>query len=256
MSELNNLPDGFNALVVGATGGLGAALAARLAQESRLGRLYVSGRDAAAAGRVADEAATDRVQPLVMDVTEETSIEAAAARIRAEAGRLHLLVNCAGVLHDGAGLAPEKRWEDITPQALEQGFRVNAFGHVLVAKHCLGLMRHGDTAVLANVSARIGSIEDNGLGGWYTYRAAKAAQNQFTRTLAVECGRRARNVICVALHPGTTDTPLSKPFQGRVPAGKLFTPGYSAGCLLDVIGGLTARDNGSFLAWGGQRIPW
>lgn len=256
MSDLENLPEGFSAVVVGATGGLGNGLAERLAEDPRCGRLYVTGRNESAARRLAERLNGGAAQGLTVDVTAEDTIAAAAKAVSRDAGAVHLLVNCAGVLHDGSGLSPEKRWEDLTPEALEASFRVNAFGPALVAKHFLGLMRHGDTAILANISARIGSIEDNGLGGWYAYRAAKAAQNQFTRTLAVECGRRARNVICVALHPGTTDTLLSKPFQGRVPEGKLFTPSYAADCLLAVMGGLTAADNGRFFAWDGQPIPW
>lgn len=257
MRVLENLPQRFNALVVGATGGLGGAVAHRIAASGRAGRLFLSGRDPdAAAARARDLAGETGAVALTMDVTDEDAVAAAAAQVAEDAGRLHLLVNCVGVLHDERGLAPEKRWEDMTAAGLERSFRVNAMGHALVARHFLGLMRHRETAVLANISARIGSIEDNALGGWYGYRAAKAAQNQFTRTLAVECGRRARNVICVALHPGTTDTALSKPYQGRVPEGKLFSPAFSAGCLVDVIGGLTPEDNGSFFAWDGQRIPW
>jgi NAD(P)-dependent dehydrogenase (short-subunit alcohol dehydrogenase family) len=110
--------------------------------------------------------------------------------------------------------------------------------------------------VFASISARVGSIGDNRLGGWYAYRGAKAAQNMFTRTLAIEWARTRRNVICVALHPGTTDTELSRPFQANVPPEKLFAPGRTVHQLLEVIDRLTPADSGSFLAWDGSPIPW
>jgi len=110
--------------------------------------------------------------------------------------------------------------------------------------------------VFANISARVGSIGDNRLGGWYAYRGAKAAQNMFTKTLAIEWARSRRNVICVALHPGTTDTDLSRPFQANVPAGKLFTPERTVRQLLEIIDRLTPADTGRFLAWDGGGIPW
>ena len=118
------------------------------------------------------------------------------------------------------------------------------------------LLAHADRAVFASLSARVGSIEDNRLGGWYAYRASKAAQNMYTRTLAIEWARSRRNVICVALHPGTTDTDLSRPFQGNVPEGKLFGVERTVAQLLAVIDRLQPADTGQFLAWDGERIPW
>ena len=118
------------------------------------------------------------------------------------------------------------------------------------------LSAHAERAVFANLSARVGSIEDNRLGGWYAYRASKAAQNMYTRTLAIEWARSRRNVICVALHPGTTDTDLSRPFQGNVPEGKLFSVDRTVSQLLAVIDRLQPDDSGQFFAWDGERIPW
>jgi NAD(P)-dependent dehydrogenase (short-subunit alcohol dehydrogenase family) len=153
-------------------------------------------------------------------------------------------------------MRPEKRLADLSADALARAFAVNAIGPLLVARHFEPLLAHGERAVFASLSARVGSIEDNRLGGWYAYRASKAAQNQFTRTLAVEWARSRRNVICVALHPGTTDTDLSRPFQGNVPAGKLFEVDYAVTQLLQVIDRLQPADSGQFLAWNGDRIPW
>jgi NAD(P)-dependent dehydrogenase (short-subunit alcohol dehydrogenase family) len=110
--------------------------------------------------------------------------------------------------------------------------------------------------VFASISARVGSIGDNRLGGWYAYRGAKAAQNMFTRTLAIEWARSRRNVVCVALHPGTTDTDLSRPFQANVAPDKLFDRGRTVRQLLAVIDRLTPADTGRFYAWDGSEIPW
>jgi NAD(P)-dependent dehydrogenase (short-subunit alcohol dehydrogenase family) len=125
-----------------------------------------------------------------------------------------------------------------------------------VARHFERLLAHRDRAVFASLSARVGSIGDNRLGGWYAYRGAKAAQNMFTRTLAIEWARSRRNVVCVALHPGTTDTDLSRPFQANVPAEQLFPVGRTVHQLLDVIDRLSPAHSGRFLAWDGSEIPW
>jgi NAD(P)-dependent dehydrogenase (short-subunit alcohol dehydrogenase family) len=145
---------------------------------------------------------------------------------------------------------------DVRPESLARSFAVNAVGPLLVARHFESLLAHEDRAVFASLSARVGSIEDNRLGGWYAYRASKAAQNMYTRTLAIEWARSRRNVVCVALHPGTTDTDLSRPFQGNVPEGKLFGVERTVSQLLEVIDRLQPADTGQFLAWDGERIPW
>ena len=191
-----------------------------------------------------------------LDVTDELSVARAAERIGSIVPQLHLLVNCAGILHDGKSARPEKRLESVDPAVLHHVFEVNAFGPLVVAKHFLPLLKHSEQAVLANLSARVGSIGDNRLGGWYAYRASKAAQNMFTRTLSIELARRAPNAICVALHPGTVDTDLSRPFQRNVVPERLFDPDRAAHQLLKVIEGLTPEQSGSFLAWDGTPIPW
>ena len=133
---------------------------------------------------------------------------------------------------------------------------MNAFGPLLVAKHFEGLLAHKERAVFASISARVGSIGDNRLGGWYAYRGAKAAQNMFTKTLSIEWARSRRNVICIALHPGTTDTDLSRPFQANVAPEKLFSSERTVRQLLAVIDGLQPEDTGRFLGWDGAEIPW
>ena len=252
------LPGDAAVLVTGASRGLGLAFVQRFLDELPKARVFAAARSAPDAATLADLQAQhgDRLLRVALDVTDEPSVERAHARVCERTDRLDLLLNAAGVLHDDAGLRPEKRVEDVTPANLEASFRVNAFGPLLMAKHFLPLLRGRHRALFASVSARVGSIGDNRLGGWYAYRGAKAAQNQFTRTLAVECSRRARNVIVVALHPGTTDTTLSRPFQANVPEGKLFSADRAAGQLCDVLAGLGPEDNGTFRDWRGEPVPW
>ncbi len=197
----------------------------------------------------------ERLRILPLDVQDEPTIERCADRIRAEGLEVGLLVNAAGLLHDDR-MKPEKRLEDIDPAALQRAFEVNATGPLLVAKHFHRLMRHEERAVFASLSARVGSIGDNRLGGWYAYRMSKAAQNMATRTLAIELSRKAPNVICVGLHPGTVATDLSEPYRGGVPADRLFDVERATRQLLDVIEGLTPEQHGSLLAWDGSPIPW
>jgi NAD(P)-dependent dehydrogenase (short-subunit alcohol dehydrogenase family) len=250
---------GGNVLVQGASRGIGLEFVRQCLAESRVGHVVATCRSPAAATDLASLAANaaTRLTVLPLDVTNEASIAAAAAATAAAAPRLHLVVNCAGVLHDDAsGLRPEKRLADARPESLALAFAVNAIGPLLVARYFEPLLAHPDRAVFASLSARVGSIEDNRLGGWYAYRASKAAQNMYTRTLAVEWARSRRNVICVALHPGTTDTGLSRPFQGNVPEGKLFRVERAVSQLLQLIDRMQPADTGRFFAWDGARIPW
>jgi len=194
---------------------------------------------------------------VALDVGDEASIAHGADRVAADTERLHLIVNCAGILHGGSqALRPERRLADVRAAALADSFAVNAFGPLLVARHFERLLAHREHAVFASISARVGSIGDNRLGGWYAYRGAKAAQNMFTKTLAIEWARSRRNVVCVGLHPGTTDTDLSRPFQANVAPDKLFAPARTVRQLLAVIDRLTPADTGRFLAWDGSEIPW
>jgi NAD(P)-dependent dehydrogenase (short-subunit alcohol dehydrogenase family) len=246
-----------NALIVGGSQGIGLALVRALLEHPAFEQVIAASRaPAASAGLQAlSQQYGDRLRWLELDLEDEASIERAAAELRAVTPALHLLVNTAGLLH-ADGLAPERRLADVKPENLLRSYAVNALGPLLIAKHFQALLGHGERAVLANLSARVGSIGDNRLGGWYAYRAAKAAQNQITRTLAIELARRAAKLICVALHPGTVETNLSAPFRGNVVAEKLFTPDQSAAYLLSVIAGLDQESSGRFYAWDGSEIPW
>lgn len=246
------------AMVQGASRGLGLAFVRALLERDDVDRVVATSRapeQSEGLGALRSEHG-DAIVALRLDVRDERTIEDAAGSLSSSGvSRLHWLINCAGWLHDG-GSGPEKRLEDADPERLRTAFEVNAFGPLLVAKHLFPFLRHDERAVLANLSARVGSIGDNRRGGWYAYRASKAAQNMFTRNLAIELGRRAPNVVCLALHPGTVDTDLSRPFQRNLSFERLFDAARAAEQLLVVIDGCQAEDSGRFLAWDGKPIDW
>jgi NAD(P)-dependent dehydrogenase (short-subunit alcohol dehydrogenase family) len=244
-------------MIEGASRGIGLALVETLLEAGDVDRVVATSRDPDRSKGLALLRARHGRRLICerLDVCDEASVEEAAKRIGEQVPRVHWLVNCAGLLHDAA-LRPEKRLEDVDPARLRRLFEVNAFGPLLVAKHFLPLLRHAERSVLANVSARVGSIEDNRVGGWYGYRASKAAQNMLTRTLAIELRRRAPRVICIALHPGTVATALSAPYRAGLDPERVFTPGRAAQQLWSVIRGLGPEDGGRFLDWAGKPVPW
>lgn len=227
-----------SAIVIGARGGIGKALADAIAEESGYDVVH----------RFARSFAGDAM----IDITDEASIADAAA-IVANGAAPDLVLVATGLLHDGAR-GPERATKELDAAWLARNFAVNAIGPALVAKHFLPLMPKSGRTVFAALSARVGSISDNRLGGWHGYRASKAALNQLIRTIAIEERRRNSSSIVVALHPGTVDTALSKPFQGNVAPGHLFDAGRAAVQLLDVLDGLRPPDSGKLFAWDGVEV--
>lgn len=229
-----------SAVVIGASGGIGAALAAALDAEGQFAPVHRFARSWEGARH--------------LDVTDEATIAAAAATVAAGPAP-DLVVVATGVLHKGAQ-GPEKALAEIDAAWLAESYAVNAIGPALVAKHFLPLLPRNGTPVFAALSARVGSIADNRLGGWHGYRASKAALNMLVRGAAIEVRRHNDRAIVVALHPGTVDTPLSRPFQANVPPGSLFDPERAALQLLDVIEALKPGDSGKLFAWDGTEIPF
>ncbi|XP_042448032.1 C-factor-like isoform X2 [Zingiber officinale] len=205
----------------------------------------------------------ERLSILPLDVTKENTIEAAATTVKESFGKLNLLINASGILSIPDVLQPETTLSKVQKSSLLLAYEVNAIGPILVIKHMLPLLKAGGGfgtekkhAIIASLSARVGSIGDNGLGGWHSYRASKTALNQLTKTICVEFGRKKDPIVCILLHPGTVDTDLSRPFQRNVPPGKLFTKEFSVQNMLSIIDNVKSSDNGKFFAWDGQEIPW
>jgi NAD(P)-dependent dehydrogenase (short-subunit alcohol dehydrogenase family) len=244
-------------LVVGASQGIGLALAGHLATHAGVSRLFLASRTApeSAALRALQQSSAGRVDLLACDLTDETSVARLGAAVGAAGGGLNLVINTAGLLHE-RGLAPEKTVRQVTQDNLQRAFATNAFGPILLARELLPQLAPKEPVVFASLSARVGSIGDNRLGGWYAYRASKAAQNQLLRSFAIELARTNRRAIVLALHPGTVDTALSQPFGGSTDAASRFTPEFAAGRLLQVIAARSPADSGGFFAWDGQPIPW
>lgn len=246
MSTLTTFANDAHAVVIGASGGIGAALTRALAADPRIEIVHALSRR----GYPQPDATTDSI-----DITDEASVAAAAAKLDAR-GPLDLVIIASGMLHDPDGIRPEKRMRDLDAAAMQRVFAVNTVGPALVAKHFLPRLRHGRKTVFAALSARVGSISDNRLGGWSSYRASKAALNMLLKTFAIEHARTRPDSVVLALHPGTVDTALSKPFQGNVPDGKLFTPDFAAERLLGIIDRVTSADSGGFFAWDGSQIAY
>ena len=251
------LPAGRVALVQGASRGIGLALVQALREREPDALVFASCRDPDSATPLQSLAARNaQVRAVRLDVEDAASIAAAAKTIGAATPRLDLVINCAGILHAPDGLAPERRLGEVRAERLARSFRVNAMGALLVAQALEPLLRQGHQPRLASISARVGSIEDNRLGGWYAYRASKAALNMFMRTLAIEWARGSRPIAVTCLHPGTVATDLSAPFTGDARGREVFSPALAARQLLDVLAELAPEDTGGFLAWDGQPIPW
>ncbi|MDZ7839470.1 MAG: SDR family NAD(P)-dependent oxidoreductase [Gammaproteobacteria bacterium] len=235
----------MNVAIIGGSGGIGRAFIDNLLEQSDVSRIHATYYNSEP-GYSHRDVSWERV-----DITEESSVQAWCETL----GEIDWVINAAGILHD-AGNAPEKSIRRLDPGFFLRSMSVNALSTLLIAKHAQDKFKHGRPAVFAAVSAKVGSIQDNRLGGWYSYRASKAALNMCIRTLAVEWKRTLPNVTVAALHPGTTDTGLSKPFQKNVPEGKLFSPEYSTACMIDVLRSLDPERSGQFWAYDGASLPW
>ncbi len=225
------------AVVIGARGGIGAAVLRALQDDSSWPDVIGIGRDTRPA----------------LDLCDEASIAAAAHDIAARGLPLRLVINATGAL-GRHGCVAEKSWKQIDADAMQRAFALNSIGPALLMKHFLPLLAREGRSVFATLSARVGSIGDNHLGGWYSYRAAKAALNQLVHTAAIELRRSRPEALCVALHPGTVATPLTADY---VKAGlEVQTPEIAARRILDVIAGLDAAHSGGFFDHKGLPVPW
>ena len=245
---LPHLPDGFTAVVTGAGGGIGHAIVNTLSASQRPSRII-------AVSRSPQDFSDPRIETLTADISQQSGRTFLQNHLDNQP--VHLLFNAVGMLHDASqDIAPEKRMEDIDAAHFAQVMHVNAATPVLLLASIKRSLQGKHPVVIGSLSARVGSITDNGFGGWYSYRASKAAHNMLMKTFAIELKRFNKQAIVLCLHPGTTDTPLSQPFQSRVPEHKLFTPEFVADSLLDVMSQRTPEETGSFWDWAGDSIEW
>lgn len=220
------------AVIIGASGGVGAALVRALEAERGARAVLALGRPA-------------------LELTDEARIVAVAERLSGL--RIDLVIDATGFLHDEA-VMPERSWRELDPVHMAKAFALNAIGPALVMKHILPLLPRGERSVFATLSARVGSIGDNRLGGWHSYRASKAALNQLVRTCAIELALKRPQAICVALHPGTVATRLSAPFSKS--GLDVRPPDEAAGDILRVLNALTPADTGGFFDHRGAPVPF
>jgi NAD(P)-dependent dehydrogenase (short-subunit alcohol dehydrogenase family) len=238
----------MRACIFGASGGIGRAVAKALAERHTESELFVGARSPEHLEAVPGT-------PFAFDLFDEASISAAAQALQPK-GPFDLVFVATGALKQEDAFDPEKSWRTIHPDAMARVFAINTIGPALIGKHFLPLLARDRKSVFAALSARVGSITDNRLGGWHSYRASKAALNMILRNFALELSTRNPGAIVAGLHPGTVDTALSRPFQRNVAPGKLFSPAQSAGHMLAVLDRLTPDDSGKLFAWDGGVIPF
>lgn len=244
---LNSFGSDLRVIVIGANGGIGRSFVKQLADLAQVEAVFALSRNAQAG-------IEGKVHYMPMRFTDEESIKATAEALR-EIGQFDIILIATGFLH-ADGMRPEKTMKALKREQLLKSFEVNAIGPALCAKHFLPLLRQNTKTVFAALSARVGSISDNRLGGWYAYRASKAALNMIIKTLSIEFGRRYPDAIICGLHPGTVDTDLSQPFQANVSKDRLFTPDFSVERMILVLDHLSSESSGDLIAWDGIKIDF
>lgn len=232
--------------VIGANGAIGAALLQQYLQAQAPAQVLACSRQPIVG-------LSPAVDWCALDLLDESSISAAATRAAAQ-GALDRILICSGLLHD-AERRPEKSLRELDAEWMQRNFAVNSIGPALILKHFLPLLRRDARAVCAALSARVGSISDNRLGGWYSYRGSKAALNMLLATAAIELKRTHPRALVIGLHPGTVDSRLSAPFRSNVREGQLQSPEQAAMHLLQVIESADPGLSGRCLAWDGSVIP-
>jgi NAD(P)-dependent dehydrogenase (short-subunit alcohol dehydrogenase family) len=234
-----------SAAVFGASGGIGRALC---------DALVAGGTDIVYAGsRRGEGPEGPNIRPFAFDLLDETSIAAAAETMRGDPPEWVIIAT--GVLTLPSGTGPERSYKRLDPASMGEVFALNTIGPALIAKHMLGIMPRGRPFTLAALSARVGSISDNRLGGWHSYRASKAALNMLIRNFALETARTHPESVIIGLHPGTVDSGLSQPFQSGLPEGQLTAPEDAATNLLGVIARLSPAQSGRVFDFRGEEVP-
>ena len=234
-----------NIAIIGGGGAIGNAFAIELSAKYPAANLTVF-------SRASPKEKTGDVSYKLIDYVDEESIKAAANLVSANMA-LDLVLVTTGILHE-ENLRPEKSLRELSYQNFERLFMVNTITPALIAKYFLPVMSRKTRSIFAALSARVGSVSDNQLGGWYAYRASKSALNMIIKSASIEVARKNPEAIIVGLHPGTVDSNLSKPFQHNVANGKLFTPSVAAKHMITVLESLTTKQTGKCYAWDGSEI--
>lgn len=256
MSLIPELNSDANVLICGASRGIGLALCAALLARDDVAQVWAVAREASTSSGLAKlaEQYGQRLQRVDCDARNEQALEALVSDTLEGCEHLHLVISTLGILHQD-GAKPEKGLAQLTLASMQASFATNTFAPILLLKHLLPLLRKRP-ATFAALSARVGSIGDNRLGGWYSYRASKAALNQLLHTASIELKRLNQASTVLAIHPGTTDTELSQPFQANVPEGQLFEAAFSAERIIEVVGAHGPADSGTFWDWDDKPIVW
>lgn len=244
---LNSFGADLRVIVVGANGGIGRSFVKQLADFPQVETVIALSRNAQA--RI-----EGKIHHMPMNFIDEDNIKHSAEAL-SRIGQFDLILIATGLLH-AEGMVPEKTMKAMNREQFLKSFDVNAIGPALCAKYFLPLLRRDTKTVFAALSARVGSISDNRLGGWYAYRASKAALNMIIKTLSIEFGRRYAEAIICGLHPGTVDTDLSQPFQANVAEGSLFAPDFSVEKMISVLDQLSIESSGNLIAWDGAKIDF
>ena len=233
-----------NVAIIGASGAIGNAFVEHYSKDSSVKNVY-------AFSRKKQCYENKKVQTFELDIENQINIQDAAEKVKEN--RLNHIIVATGILHSET-FGPEKSIKDINHDSMTKVMNVNTIGPTLVGRYFIPLLTKDTKSVLAFLSARVGSISDNKLGGWYSYRASKTALNQIIKNFSIELKRTNPNAIVLGLQPGTVDSKLSEPFKKNVPTEKLFTPKKSMELLLNVIENVSTKDSGNLLAYDGETI--
>jgi NAD(P)-dependent dehydrogenase (short-subunit alcohol dehydrogenase family) len=248
MTNLHSFSSKLNVVVFGANGGLGKAFVNAFEADSKVNSIYAFSRNTGVS-------TNQKTHYSSIELEDEESIKQ-AADLSSSDSKIDLIIVATGILHNEINIKPEKSIVQIDPNIMSQVININTIGPIIIAKHFLPKLRRGTKTVFAALSARVGSINDNHMGGWASYRASKAALNMLIKTAAIEQKRLLPESIIISLHPGTVNTLLSQPFQKNVTKGSLFETDDAVSKLINVIDGLNINDTGDFIAWDGSSIEY
>ena len=248
------LQEPIHGIILGGQGGIGEAIAQILLDQSPSNRLIVTYRSTPVSAFLGNSS----VKQFKLDITDESHWNHLVQELQTDSKKFNLVLNVTGLLsrnNKSDTIQPERALRDLNYKQMHDSFAVNTFGVGLALKYLTPFLTRSTRSIFASFSARVGSIEDNRIGGWYSYRASKAAQNMLIKTASLELARTHKKCICVTLHPGTVHSALSSPFTARV-KHTIFSPSESASYLIKVLSKLSVEDSGNLFAWDGSRIPF